>query len=110
MDLSRQKPILDQASQGLDCYLELRQILIKKISSINKFQVLYLLVSLIPIVILFFFNDQNQYLVLFKNVILTFVFIYFAIYLYFSKTIETKQLNAVLDTVIALIEEVTKQR
>lgn len=98
---------LSEESQNeiLKYLLEFKDILSTKIASINRFRLIYFILSFIPIVLLFFFNKENEYLVLFKNVALTLIFVYLGVYLCFMKSLEKKTLAAVLDDVSVMANQ-----
>lgn len=96
-------------SELIDNLEDIKNILDAKIDSITKFRIFYLIFSFIPLVLLFFFNNGNEYLVLLKNVLLTLMIVYFAIFLYLSKSMEKKWLRAVLDDVNLMLENISDQ-
>lgn len=98
---------LSEESQNeiLKYLLEFKDILSTKIASINRFRLIYFILSFIPIVLLFFFNKENEYLVLFKNVALTLISVYLGVYLCFMKSLEKKTLAAVLDDVSVMANQ-----
>ena len=98
-DVNSRTSIKDKIEPSIDYYLNAQFIIQKQVKSISKYQLAFTAIAIISLVLIFFFNCTNPYLVLFKNLVLTFLFIYSFLYVIFIKMIEKKQLKSTLDNI-----------
>lgn len=102
--------IKQNESEVLENLLDINKILVDKMDSLAKFRLAYILIALLLSVFLFLFNNENEFLVLFKNVFLTFLIIYFGIYFPLVKSMEKKRIGAVIDSTHVLIDRLNQAK
>ena len=95
--------IKDKIEPSIDYYLNAQFIIQKHVKSISKYQIVFTAIALISLVLIFFFNHSNPYLVLFKNLVLTLLFMCSFLYVVFIKMIEKKQLKSTLDNISIVV-------
>lgn len=89
---------------GIHYYLDARSVLLKSIDSISTSQITFILIAFLCFLLLFLFNNLNEYFSVFKNFILSMIIFFLFIFTLFVKSVEKKILACSLDSLNVVIK------